>query len=1061
MTGVAGGSTVSAKASVPRATNALARARLFRILDRALARGAAWIAAPAGAGKTMAVVSYLAARRRLAVFYDVDATDTDCANVFHYLTGALRAATRTKRRLPGFQVHHHGNVRAFAHKFFEGFFAALPAGAVLVLDNCHAVAGIDAWHQILEEATRAVPVGRGLVIVSRGEPPSPLARLIVNERLALVTGHELRFTAAEARALARVRLPAARRRRESSVRELCELADGWAAGLALVLAHAARGDPAPDLARRDERLFDYFSAEVLGELPPDAQRVLRATALLPSMTEAMAVAVSGFAGAGTLLADLHRRGLLVERLATAPVRYRYHPLLRAFLLAGETPPDDLVLRAATACADGGLVDDAVDLFGRAGAHDRVATVILQNAQRLVAHGRHQTLAAWLARLDDRTIAAEPWLRFWQATANMLIDQAASRVQFDQAFEAFRARGDAAGLYLCIGGATQVILIESEDFRRLDPWFDRFSMLCLQGPRPPSDDVEAAALTPALMACCSARPGHPEIGPWVARAHALAPASVASRVGLWSSLVMVMCHATSGRLEATADLMARARRDFGRATDPMTRMMVDLAEVHRSMFGGWRDLLEAGQRALATTRAEGLMLVEATNLATCAQAYALGGDEEAAADHLRQAAEAAARAPTAYLVRVGLYEYTEAMVAFAAGRFDAALRCLDRGLLGAVRTGGGWAEILIRTLRSVVLAAQARDADAEREAAALVSGAAPGGLTAATLELLRVETRLRVGDGTIREAASRGLERGRAFGSYALMYLRGLPHLVAHGLGDPHHRGWLRELIVDSRFKPWPQHLDLAAWPFAARVRTLGGLSVETQGARPSRKEQKAPLRLLKLLVTTGGRGLPVSRVCEALWSDDAPTAARRKLDTTLHRLRALLGADAVPLAGGALTIDRARCFVDAWAFASLADRATSELRREPAARPSARALALFAEAEQLYGGAFLAGEDDPPEALRYREKLRGRFVHLVLDFAGALEAHASDRAIAVHESALAIDDQATPLWQGLMRGHLAAGRPADALKVFERSQLALAAEGGAGPTAELRALHAQARNQLS
>jgi DNA-binding SARP family transcriptional activator len=300
-----------------------------------------------------------------------------------------------------------------------------------------------------------------------------------------------------------------------------------------------------------------------------------------------------------------------------------------------------------------------------------------------------------------------------------------------------------------------------------------------------------------------------------------------------------------------------------------------------------------------------------------------------------------------------------------------------------------------------------------------------------------------------------------YGSYAPFYLRGLPRVLTRGLRDPVPGPPLREHIVDHRIEPWPEHLDLPQWPFAARVRTLGAFALEgpASGGR-SRKMQKAPLRLLKLLVAAGGRELPVAAACEALWGDDATGAARRKLDTTLHRLRALLGEQVLSLKGGALTIDRARCFVDAWAFASLADRATRELRHAAAAGPSAQALELFADAEQLYRGPFLPSDDDLPSVIAHREKLHHRFVRLVIDFGAALEPYSVERAIVAYENALAIDERAAPIWRGLMGAQLNAGRPTQAVSTFERSRLALHAAGGAGPTDELRALHAEARTQL-
>src|SRR5262249_24726956 len=150
-------------------------------------------------------------------------------------------------------------------------------------------------------------------------------------------------------------------------------------------------------------------------------------------------------------------------------------------------------------------------------------------------------------------------------------------------------------------------------------------------------------------------------------------------------------------------------------------------------GAWRDLLRTAERALSMARAEGLLLFEATNLAACAQACAMGGEEAAAADFLSQAAEAAARTPGTHPFRVGLYESTQAILAFCTGRYGEAMRFLEPCVAGALRTGARWPEILVRTLRCVVLGALQRDDEVEREAAMLVGDAAPVGNTERTLE----------------------------------------------------------------------------------------------------------------------------------------------------------------------------------------------------------------------------------------------------------------------------------------------------------------------------------------
>ena len=325
-------------------------------------------------------------------------------------------------------------------------------------------------------------------------------------------------------------------------------------------------------------------------------------------------------------------------------------------------------------------------------------------------------------------------------------------------------------------------------------------------------------------------------------------------------------------------------------------------------------------------------------------------------------------------------------------------------------------------------------------------------------LFAAERALRQGDASVAAGASHALAVARAYGSYMFLYLRGVPRLLAFGLRDPAHAPWLAEGIVEHRVRPWPQHLDLADWPLAVRVRTLGGFELEGERVRRSRKTAKAPLRLLKCLVAAGPNPLSTGAACDALWPDDVASMARRKLDTTLHRLRRLVGEETVRLTEGAIVIDRARCFVDAWAFASLAARAERALRRGgDATVMDSEARILFDEALRLYRGPLLPADDDLPFLAHGRDALRRRFQHLVQTFASAASARDWPLAISFYEQALEVEELAEPLSQSLMRGYLAVGRPGDAAREFQRCQLALRAALGAAPAAETQALYEEAR----
>jgi hypothetical protein len=102
--------------------------------------------------------------------------------------------------------------------------------------------------------------------------------------------------------------------------------------------------------------------------------------------------------------------------------------------------------------------------------------------------------------------------------------------------------------------------------------------------------------------------------------------------------------------------------------------------------------------------------------------------------------------------------------------------------------------------------------------------------------------------------------------------------------------------------------------------TLGRFSILIDGkpAEFGRKFPKRPLELLKAIIAQGGREISISRLTVLLWPDVDGDKATRSFDTTLHRLRKILGDDRVlVLRDGKLSLDACYCWVDVWAFERL------------------------------------------------------------------------------------------------------------------------------------------------
>jgi LuxR family maltose regulon positive regulatory protein len=221
---------------MPRLKEVYERGRLFRTLDAAVRKRVVWVGAPAGAGKTSVVSTYLAARSRSSLWYNVDARDADVANLFHYLAMAAGiAAPRRRSALPVFSAENQAGIAAFARGFFEALGERLPDSSAIVIDDYHE-ARSDLVDEVIREALAALPKGITAIIISRTEAPAWLARYIASGDVALVGWHDLRLSPAEIAGLVRIYRPDLRGRSLRDVLpHILELTSGWAAALTLLL----------------------------------------------------------------------------------------------------------------------------------------------------------------------------------------------------------------------------------------------------------------------------------------------------------------------------------------------------------------------------------------------------------------------------------------------------------------------------------------------------------------------------------------------------------------------------------------------------------------------------------------------------------------------------------------------------------------------------------------------------------------------------------------------------------------------------------------------------------
>ncbi|PWT74556.1 MAG: hypothetical protein C5B46_03925 [Proteobacteria bacterium] len=242
------------------------------------------------------------------------------------------------------------------------------------------------------------------------------------------------------------------------------------------------------------------------------------------------------------------------------------------------------------------------------------------------------------------------------------------------------------------------------------------------------------------------------------------------------------------------------------------------------------------------------------------------------------------------------------------------------------------------------------------------------------------------------------------------------------------------------------------WPL--KIYTLGQFALMKDGQSVvfSRKVQKRPLDLLKVLIAHGGARSEVSTLLSVLWPDAEGDAAKVSFDSNLHRLRKLLDInDVLPLHEGRLSLDPKQCWVDVWSFEDLVKRIDAPPRQDAGLHDGE----MVKELLHLYAGHFIEKESQEAWAVAMRDRLRAKFVRAVTTLGSRLEERKQwDSAVALYSRALELDNLAEGLYRRLMVGYRELGEAAEALKVYRRCRDMLSIVLGISPAPETEAIRA-------
>jgi LuxR family maltose regulon positive regulatory protein len=431
---------LSTKLNLPPVNqNLVRRQRLLSLLDDGLLNGhlLTLVCAPTGYGKSTLVSQWIheSYERRSAAgslerqffWLSLDQEDNDLARFISYLVATLERIQHGlgQGTLAALQNIHSISPNLLATLLINDL-SALINPTILVLEDYHAI-NTQPIHDFMSYLIDHLPSKIHLVIISRGDPPLPVALLRARGQLTEIRQHDLALTEEETReflvTLMKLDLTS------EQMQLLEERTEGWVAGLQLAVLSMRHSQDISafieNFSGRHEYIADYLTGEVLEQQDEGTRDFLVQTSILRQLSVPLCEAVTGQPDAAQILEKLSNTNTFIIPLDDQREWFRYHALFADLLRKRLRQSNKDILkklhhRAGEWYSQNNMLEQAVEHFLAGEDYDRAASLVGENAEQILKAGQTATYLRWLEAFPIDQLHAYPVLVVYQGVAMMLM-----------------------------------------------------------------------------------------------------------------------------------------------------------------------------------------------------------------------------------------------------------------------------------------------------------------------------------------------------------------------------------------------------------------------------------------------------------------------------------------------------------------------------------------------------------------------------------------------------------------------------------------------------------------
>jgi len=394
----------------------ITRPRLSGKLREALRCKLLLISAPAGYGKTTLVIEALRDSHKPIGWISLDASENNPINFWAYFITALQNVVPTGGQpiINALQSPQPPPADWLLTNLIN-MITGIPDDFALVLDDYHVISSPNI-HEAMQFLIEHLPPQAHLIIITRSDPPWPLARWRVKGDIAEFRAGDLSFTAEETAAF--IRDITGKTLVESDLATLESRTEGWIAGIKMaVLSLQGKKDISGYIkafSGTNRYILDYLAEEVLDQQPPDIKQFLIETSILENLSGPLCDTITERSDSQNKLHQLELANLFISPLDDERHWYRYHQLFATILrhqLAKEVPEKEqlLHLRASEWYEKEGITTEAVNHALLGNDTERAAMLVENTAPAMLGQNQAVALLEYASRIPEPIIHASPWL----------------------------------------------------------------------------------------------------------------------------------------------------------------------------------------------------------------------------------------------------------------------------------------------------------------------------------------------------------------------------------------------------------------------------------------------------------------------------------------------------------------------------------------------------------------------------------------------------------------------------------------------------------------------------